>query len=121
MTISLAFLAPNLVKAEVEGRLPRGIGVTVPIPVRQERNFRMQRQRRENHDQRRRKPEQNQNGSRPVAEIPAKSAYLDSTHKILVRKIWVIAFFIPRRLAICMAHALGQDHFFERSMLCAAS
>ena len=32
-----------------------------------------------------------------------------------------IAFFIPRRLAICMAHALSQDHFFERNMLCAAS
>jgi site-specific DNA recombinase len=28
MTISLAFLAPQLVKAAVEGRLPRGIGVT---------------------------------------------------------------------------------------------
>jgi site-specific DNA recombinase len=28
MTISLAFLAPNLVQAAVEGRLPRGIGVT---------------------------------------------------------------------------------------------
>jgi site-specific DNA recombinase len=28
MTISLAFLAPGLVKAAVEGRLPRGIGVT---------------------------------------------------------------------------------------------
>ena len=27
MSISLAFLAPNLVKAAVEGRLPRGIGV----------------------------------------------------------------------------------------------
>src|SRR6516225_11349101 len=27
MTISLAFLAPNLVQATVEGRLPRGIGV----------------------------------------------------------------------------------------------
>jgi DNA invertase Pin-like site-specific DNA recombinase len=27
MTISLAFLAPNLVKAAVEGRLPRGLGV----------------------------------------------------------------------------------------------
>jgi site-specific DNA recombinase len=27
MTISLAFIAPNLVKAAVEGRLPRGIGV----------------------------------------------------------------------------------------------
>jgi hypothetical protein len=28
MTVSLAFLAPELVKAGVEGRLPRGIGVT---------------------------------------------------------------------------------------------
>jgi hypothetical protein len=27
MTISLAFLAPSLVKAAVDGRLPRGIGV----------------------------------------------------------------------------------------------
>ena len=27
MTISLAFLAPDLVKAAVEGHLPRGIGV----------------------------------------------------------------------------------------------
>ena len=28
MTISLAFLAPKLVQAAIEGRLPRGIGVT---------------------------------------------------------------------------------------------
>jgi hypothetical protein len=28
-----------------------------------------------------------------------------------------IAFFIPRRLAICIAQALSQDHFFERSIL----
>jgi site-specific DNA recombinase len=28
MTISLAFLAPNIVKAAIEGRLPHGIGVT---------------------------------------------------------------------------------------------
>ena len=27
MTISMAFIAPGLVKAAVEGRLPRGIGV----------------------------------------------------------------------------------------------
>src|SRR5947209_14642660 len=27
------------------------------------------------------------------------------------------AFFIPRRLAICIAQALSHDHFFERSML----
>src|ERR1700681_1058717 len=32
-----------------------------------------------------------------------------------------IAFFIPRRLAICMAQALSQDHFSECIMLCAAS
>src|SRR5450432_4785506 len=28
-----------------------------------------------------------------------------------------VAFFIPRRLAICMAQALSQDHVFERIML----
>ena len=28
MTISLAFLAPDLVKAAIEGRLPYGMGVT---------------------------------------------------------------------------------------------
>ena len=27
MTISLAFLAPNLVKAALEGRLPHGVGL----------------------------------------------------------------------------------------------
>jgi hypothetical protein len=27
MTISLAFLAPDLVKAVIEGRLPHGIGI----------------------------------------------------------------------------------------------
>jgi site-specific DNA recombinase len=27
MTISLAFLAPSLVQAAVDGRLPRGIGI----------------------------------------------------------------------------------------------
>ena len=32
-----------------------------------------------------------------------------------------IAFFIPRRLAICIAQALSQDHFFEWSILRAAS
>jgi hypothetical protein len=33
-----------------------------------------------------------------------------------------MAFFIPRRLAICIAQALSHDHFFEcTSMLCAAS
>ena len=28
-----------------------------------------------------------------------------------------LAFFIPRRLTICVVRALSQDHFFERSML----
>src|SRR5476651_564502 len=32
-----------------------------------------------------------------------------------------IAFFIPRRLAICIAQALSQDHLFECRMLWAAS
>jgi len=27
MTISLAFLAPSLVKAAIDGRLPRGMGI----------------------------------------------------------------------------------------------
>jgi hypothetical protein len=27
MTISLAFLAPNLVQAAIDGRLPRGVGI----------------------------------------------------------------------------------------------
>jgi hypothetical protein len=32
-----------------------------------------------------------------------------------------IAFLIPRRLAICIAQALSQDHFFECNMLWAPS
>jgi hypothetical protein len=32
-----------------------------------------------------------------------------------------IAFFFPRRLAICIAQAFSQDHFFECNMLWAAS
>jgi hypothetical protein len=37
------------------------------------------------------------------------------------RRASATIFFIPRRLAICIAQALSQDHFFERSMLWAAS
>jgi hypothetical protein len=35
MTISLAFLAPELVKAAIDGRLPHGMGVTrlVELPA----------------------------------------------------------------------------------------
>ena len=35
MTLSLAFLAPDIVKAAIEGRLPRGFGVTrlVDLPM----------------------------------------------------------------------------------------
>jgi hypothetical protein len=45
-----------------------------------------------------------------------------STHKRCMitasrRAKATIAFFIPRRLAICIAQALSQDHFFERNML----
>jgi len=32
-----------------------------------------------------------------------------------------IAFFMPRRLAICIAQALSHDHFFESRMLCDGS
>jgi site-specific DNA recombinase len=43
MTISLAFLAPSLIKATVEGRLPRGIGVArlFDAPVLWSRQHRM--------------------------------------------------------------------------------
>jgi site-specific DNA recombinase len=43
MTISLAFLAPSLVKAAVEGRLPQGIGVArlFDAPVDWSRQHRM--------------------------------------------------------------------------------
>src|SRR5262245_24587355 len=43
MTISLAFLAPNLVKAAIEGRLPRGMGVArlVDAPAEWSRQFQM--------------------------------------------------------------------------------
>ena len=35
MTLSLAFLAPNIVKAAIEGRLPRGFGLKrlVDLPI----------------------------------------------------------------------------------------
>jgi site-specific DNA recombinase len=43
MTISLAFLAPNLIKAAVEGRLPHGIGVArlfdAPVPWSRQRQM----------------------------------------------------------------------------------
>jgi hypothetical protein len=43
MTVSLAFLAPGLVKAAAEGRLPRGIGVSrlFDPPAEWSRQFRM--------------------------------------------------------------------------------
>jgi site-specific DNA recombinase len=43
MTISLAFLAPKLVQAAIEGRLPRGIGVTRlrDAPAEWSRQYRM--------------------------------------------------------------------------------
>jgi hypothetical protein len=54
MTISLAFLAPKLVPAAVEGRLPRRIGVTVDFEsVRSGRMCIPQRSKREIHSNRR--------------------------------------------------------------------
>jgi hypothetical protein len=43
MTISLAFLAPDLVKAAIEGRLPRGIGMTrlCELPAEWSRQYRV--------------------------------------------------------------------------------
>ncbi|HEX3163709.1 MAG TPA: hypothetical protein VHQ92_14120 [Pseudolabrys sp.] len=42
MTISLAFLAPNLIKAAIEGRLPFGMGVTrlCELPAEWSRQYR---------------------------------------------------------------------------------
>jgi hypothetical protein len=42
MTISLAFLAPDLVKAAIEGRLPYGMGVTrlCELPAEWSRQYR---------------------------------------------------------------------------------
>jgi hypothetical protein len=43
MTISLAFLAPDLVKAAIEGRLPYGMGLTrlCELPAEWSRQFRI--------------------------------------------------------------------------------
>jgi site-specific DNA recombinase len=43
MTISLTFLAPDLVKAAIEGRLPHGMGVTrlCELPAEWSRQYRM--------------------------------------------------------------------------------
>ena len=43
MTISLAFLAPDLVRAAVEGRLPRGVGVSrlIDPPIEWPRQWQM--------------------------------------------------------------------------------
>jgi hypothetical protein len=43
MTISLAFLVPNLVKAAVEGRLPHGMGVSrlIDLPAEWSRQHQM--------------------------------------------------------------------------------
>jgi site-specific DNA recombinase len=43
MTISLAFLAPDLVKAAIDGRLPRGMGVArlCDLPVEWSRQRQM--------------------------------------------------------------------------------
>jgi site-specific DNA recombinase len=42
MTISLAFLAPDLIKAAIEGRLPYGMGVTrlCELPAEWSRQYR---------------------------------------------------------------------------------
>jgi site-specific DNA recombinase len=43
MMISLAFLAPDLVAAAMQGRLPRGIGVTrlIDAPIEWSRQWQM--------------------------------------------------------------------------------
>ena len=64
--------------------------------------------------------------SHAVATSRVQRNSVPSTHMRCIitanrRASATIAFFIPRRLAICIAQALSHDHFFERSMLCAAS
>ena len=54
--------------------------------------------------------------------FPGRAEFGASTHMRCIitanrRARATIAFFIPRRLAICIAQALSQDHFFDRSML----
>jgi hypothetical protein len=61
-------------------------------------------------------------GSHAVAASLAQRNSVPSTHMRCMitasrRASATIAFFIPRRLAICIAHALSHDHFVERSML----
>jgi hypothetical protein len=62
MTLSLAFVAPPIVKAAIEGRLPRGFGVKRHQPIRetefccQRLTARIGRSRRQRPDYRRRRP-----------------------------------------------------------------
>ncbi len=61
-------------------------------------------------------------GSHAVAASLVHRNSVPSTHMrcmitASLRASATIAFFIPRRLAICIAQALSHDHFFERSML----
>jgi len=61
-------------------------------------------------------------GSHAVAASLVHRNSVPSTHMrcmitASLRARATIAFFIPRRLAICIAQALSQDHFFERNML----
>ena len=56
--------------------------------------------------------------------VPRKSVRSTHTRCMMTasrRARATIALFVPRRLAICMAQALSQDHFFACNMLCAAS
>ncbi len=66
-------------------------------------------------------------GSHPAATSRVQRNSVPSTHMRCMitasrRARATIAFFTPRRLAICIAQALSQDHFVERtSMIWAAS
>ena len=60
-------------------------------------------------------------GSHAAAASRVQRNSVPSTHMRCMitasrRASATIAFFIPRRLAICIAQALSQDHFFERIM-----
>jgi len=67
------------------------------------------------------------NSCHPAMTSRVQRNWVPSTHMRCMitanrRARATIAFFIPRRLAICIAQALSQDHFVERtSMIWAAS
>ena len=116
MAISLAFLAPNLVKAAVEGRLPRGIvrpkasnygGSNVGIPGAVRSNFALKTRSpgtefldaetgRQKSQPKNVNAGRDQNPGSEWPEIPAETSYLASYRKRAVCKDWMVADAVSR-------------------------